>query len=100
LRDVQFKLKNLIEIDSKNPDISVNSDEIKRQFFDRLLMAHPNLSSKDLEMCSHIRLNLSSKEIAPLLKISVRSIEIKRYRLRKKMNLTHEEDLVEYLLSF
>jgi DNA-binding CsgD family transcriptional regulator len=44
-------------------------------------------------------LNLSSKEIAPLLNISVRSVEVKRYRLRKKMKLQHEAGLVDYIMS-
>jgi DNA-binding CsgD family transcriptional regulator len=42
------------------------------------------INSSDLRLCAYLRLNLSSKEIAPLLNISVRSVEIKRYRLRKK----------------
>jgi DNA-binding CsgD family transcriptional regulator len=57
-----------------------------------------NLTANDLRLCAYLRLNLSSKEIAPLLNISVRS-EIKRYRLRKKMELTHEQGLVEYILA-
>jgi len=52
-----------------------------------------------LRLCAYLRLNLSSKEIAPLLNISARSVEIKRYRLRKKMNLTHEKRLVEHILE-
>jgi DNA-binding CsgD family transcriptional regulator len=46
-----------------------------------------------------LRLNLSSKEIAPLLNISVRSVEVKRYRLRKKMDLAHESNLADYILN-
>ncbi len=60
---------------------------------------HPNLTSGDLRLCIYIRLNLSSKEIAPLLNISPRSVEIKRYRLRKKMELEKKTDLFEYLIS-
>ena len=60
---------------------------------------HPNLTPSDLKLCAYLRLNLSSKEIAPLLHISSRSVEIKRYRLRKKMGLEHEKSLVEYILQ-
>ena len=60
---------------------------------------HPSLTPNDLRLCAYLRLNLSSKEIAPLLNISVRSVEVKRYRLRKKMNLEHETSVVEYILS-
>ena len=64
-----------------------------KDFLKKVKAAHPSLTPNDL------RLNLSSKEIAPLLNISVRSVEIKRYRLRKKMDLQHELSLVEYILS-
>jgi FixJ family two-component response regulator len=51
-----------------------------------------------LRLCAYLRLNLSSKEIAPLLNISVRSVEIKDI-VSKKMELTHEQGLVEYILA-
>lgn len=60
---------------------------------------HPELTSSDLKLCAYLRLNLTSKEIAPLLNISVKSVEIKRYRLRKKMNLDRNENLTDYILS-
>ncbi|MDG1042503.1 MAG: LuxR C-terminal-related transcriptional regulator, partial [Flavobacteriaceae bacterium] len=53
----------------------------------------------DLRLCAYLRLNLSSKEIAPLLNISPRSVEVKRYRLRKKMDLPHESSLTNYILE-
>ncbi|UGS20122.1 helix-turn-helix and ligand-binding sensor domain-containing protein [Flavobacterium cyclinae] len=74
-------------------------DSADNNFLKKVKENHPTLTPNDLRLCAYLRLNLSSKEIAPLLNISVRSIEIKRYRLRKKMNLPHETGLVEYLLS-
>lgn len=70
-----------------------------KDFLKKVKAAHPSLTPNDLRLCAYLRLNLSSKEIAPLLNISVRSVEIKRYRLRKKMDLQHELSLVEYILS-
>lgn len=70
-----------------------------KDFLKKVKKAHPVLTPNDLRLCAYLRLNLSSKEIAPLLNISVRSVEIKRYRLRKKMDLSHELGLVEYILS-
>lgn len=69
------------------------------EFLKKIKIKHKNLSPNDLKLCAYLRLNLSSKEIAPLFNISVRSIEIKRYRLRKKMNLSPKENLVNYILS-
>jgi AraC family chitin signaling transcriptional activator len=70
-----------------------------KDFLKKVKKMHPLLTPNDLRLCAYLRLNLSSKEIAPLLNISVRSVEIKRYRLRKKMDLKHELSLVEYILS-
>lgn len=70
-----------------------------KDFLKKIKSIHPNLTPNDLRFCAYLRLNLSSKEIAPLLNISVRSVEIKRYRLRKKMQLSHEKSLVAYILS-
>ncbi|MCL6266317.1 helix-turn-helix and ligand-binding sensor domain-containing protein [Flagellimonas myxillae] len=70
-----------------------------RKFLKKLKNAHPNLSPNDIRLCAYLRLNLSSKEIAPMFNISPRSVEIKRYRLRKKMNLTHDDNLVDYILK-
>lgn len=75
-------------------------DTADKDFLKKVKGIHPSLTPNDLRLCAYLRLNLSSKEIAPLLNISVRSVEIKRYRLRKKMELAHEQGLVEYILSF
>jgi ligand-binding sensor domain-containing protein/DNA-binding CsgD family transcriptional regulator len=74
-------------------------DNADKDFLKRIKQQHPLLTPNDLRLCAYLRLNLSSKEIAPLFNISVRSVEIKRYRLRKKMDLQHEIGLVEYILA-
>ncbi|MEO7976321.1 triple tyrosine motif-containing protein [Flavobacterium sp.] len=74
-------------------------DNADKDFLKKMKQLHPLLTPNDLRLCAYLRLNLSSKEIAPLFNISVRSVEIKRYRLRKKLDLTHEKGLVEYILS-
>src|SRR5690606_15759617 len=70
-----------------------------KDFFDKLKSKHPGLTANDLRLCAYLRLNFTSKEIAPLLNISVKSVEIKRYRLRKKMELPHELNLTDYIMS-
>ncbi len=74
-------------------------DNSDHDFFKKIKEIHPDLSPNDLKLCAYLRLNLSSKEIAPLFSISPRSVEIKRYRLRRKMNLDSNENLTEYILS-
>lgn len=70
-----------------------------KDFLKKIKTKHPKLTPNDLKLCAYLRLNLSSKEIAPLLNISHRSVEVTRYRLRKKMNLPHEMGLTNYILE-
>jgi DNA-binding CsgD family transcriptional regulator len=70
-----------------------------KDFLKKVKTIHPSLTPNDLKLCAYLRLNLSSKEIAPLLNISPRSVEVKRYRLRKKMELEHEVSLTNYILE-
>lgn len=70
-----------------------------KDFLKKIKTLHPALTSNDLRLCAYLRLNLSSKEIAPLLNISTRSVEVKRYRLRKKLGLSHESSLTDYILE-
>ncbi len=90
--------KNISEEDTWNV-FKEAFDTADKDFLKKVKQAHASLTPNDLRLCAYLRLNLSSKEIAPLLNISVRSIEIKRYRLRKKMELSHDQGLVEYILS-
>lgn len=74
-------------------------NQTDRDFLNRLKSLHPDLTPNDIKLCIYLRLNLSSKEIAPLLNISTQSIEIKRYRLRKKMRLERNQNLTDYILK-
>lgn len=77
-----------------------NFNEIHDQFFKKLLEEHPDLTHGDLRLAALLRLNLSSKEIAPLLSISIRGVENKRYRLRKKIGLEGDSNLIEHLMRY
>ncbi|MCB0399613.1 MAG: LuxR family transcriptional regulator [Winogradskyella sp.] len=74
-------------------------NNVDKDFMKRIKALHPSITSNDLRLCAYLRLNLSSKEIAPLLNISHKSVEVKRYRLRKKMGLDHDESLTDYILD-
>lgn len=77
-----------------------NFAEVHEDFLERFTETYPHITPGDLRLAAYIRMNMSSKEIAPILQISVRSVENKRYRLRKKMNLASETNLSEYLMRF
>ncbi len=74
-----------------------NFERAHEQFFEKMKTSFPQLTQSDLRLCAYLRMNLSSKEIAPLLGISFRGVENHRYRLRKKMNLEHDENLVHII---
>ncbi len=74
-------------------------DQVHEDFMKKLRSSYPDLTPKDLKICAYLRMNLSTKEIAPLLNISVRGVEVHRYRLRKKMDIDRNINLTDFLLS-
>jgi DNA-binding CsgD family transcriptional regulator len=72
-------------------------NQIHKDFFKRLKEEYPDLSSTYLKLCAYLRMNLSSKEIASLMNISIRGVEKARSRLRKKLNLPQNEDLILFI---
>lgn len=75
-------------------------DQAHENFFKRLKQEYPDLTTSDFRLCAYLRMNLSSKEIAPLLNISIRGVEEKRYRLRKKIGLSTEQNLTEFIIGY
>ncbi len=75
-------------------------DQAHENFFKRLKQSFPDLTQSDLKLCAYLKLNLTSKEIAPLLNITIRGVEIRRYRLRKRLALTSDENLVAFIMQF
>ncbi len=75
-------------------------DQINDNFIHRLRTDYPDLTHKDLKTAAYVRMNLSTKEIAQLLNLTIRGVETSRYRLRKRLNLTQSDNLVEFLVDF
>jgi DNA-binding CsgD family transcriptional regulator len=96
---VMRKIENNISSRDDWQLFETNFERAHEQFLNKIKEMHPDLTAKDLRLCAYLRMNLSSKEIAPLLGISVRGVENHRYRLRKKMNLDHDEKLIDMILS-
>ncbi|MDX1943744.1 MAG: hypothetical protein SFU99_24465 [Saprospiraceae bacterium] len=98
------RLLHLIDVNiSSEQDWQVfetNFNQVHEQFFKKLKASFPDLTPSDLKLAAYLKMNLSSKEIAPLLNISIRSVENKRYRLRKKLYLHEEDNLTEFMLQY
>lgn len=83
-----------------NKLFEANFHEIHEVFFKKLLIKYPNLTSQDLKLAAYLKMNLTTKEIAPLFNITVRGLENKRYRLRNKLGLSPETNLSEFFIGF
>ena len=77
-----------------------NFNQVHDAFFKKLMAEFSDLTPGDLRLAAYLKMNLSSKEIAPLLNISVRGVENKRYRLRKKMGLPADANLTEIMMGY
>lgn len=66
---------------------------------ERLMKQYPTLSPMELKICSMIALDLSSKDMAAILCVEVNSVEVYRYRIRKKLNVKGKESLKKYIVS-
>ena len=93
-----LQLVNDIEKNHANwEQFAVHFDEVNNDFLKNLKKKFPLLSKTDLKVCAYLQLNLSTKEIAQMMNISVRGVEIARYRLRKKLNVNKEQNLNDFL---
>lgn len=75
-------------------------NQLHDNFIQRLKNSYPDLTPRDMRLCAYLRMNFNTKEIAPLLGISVRGVEDTRYRIRKKLQLSSDVNITEFILNF
>ncbi|MBL0272833.1 MAG: hypothetical protein IPQ06_07095 [Chitinophagaceae bacterium] len=95
-------IKTLSEDDNLDKEwesFAKHFDKVHSDFMVGLKEKHPTITPNELKLCAYLRMNLSTKEIAQLMNISVRGVEISRYRLRKKLQLPSEANLFDYLIN-
>lgn len=97
VRDLLKKINSNLESEEHIRVFEANFERVHHDFFTQLKASFPDLSQKELQLCAFVRMNLTNKEIASILNISVRGIETARYRLRKRLGMSHEEDMAEFL---
>jgi len=100
LTKMERSIKQNIENDNNWKRFEENFDLVYENYLKRLGDMFPELNTSDKKLCAYLKMDLSSKDIAPLLNMSVRSVEMSRYRLRKKMYLDREVNLGEFLQRF
>ena len=101
--DFSRLVKMLSEAEKQDADweqFAIHFDEVHNNFLSNLKDAYPELTPSDLKICAYIKMNLSSKEMAQLLNISLKGVEVARYRLRKKLRMTSAQvNLYDFLSS-
>jgi DNA-binding CsgD family transcriptional regulator len=100
--EIKKLLKSLGEdenIDKEWEAFSKHFDRVHNDFLTALKQKHPNITPSELKLSAYLNMNLSTKEIAQLMNISVRGVEISRYRLRKKLEIPTELSLFDYMMS-
>jgi len=97
------KLRGIIDdnlkLDNDWSDFKIHFDSVHPDFFDRVKERCDNLSQNDQKHCAYMRIGLQTKEIARLFNINARSVQIARYRIKKKFDLPEEVNLVDYLME-
>ncbi|WP_048505262.1 hypothetical protein [Chryseobacterium angstadtii] len=100
LKDLQFKINNLITIDRKGNDL-INESSIENQLFmEKLSTEFPFLTAQELKLCVYFKLNLAAKEISLLENLSVGSIRVYKAKIKSRLNLDKENDLSSFLNRF
>ena len=100
--ELKKMIKVLSEDDKMDKDwehFAQHFDKVNSDFVVSLKEKHPTITGNELKLCAYLRMNLSTKEIAQLMNISVRGVEISRYRLRKKLQIPSEKSLFDYLIN-
>ena len=101
IAELKKMIKTLSEDDNMDKEwekFAIHFDKVHSDFLRILKEKHSSISPNELKLCAYLRMNLSTKEIAQLMNISVRGVEISRYRLRKKLQIPTEVNLFDFLL--
>ncbi|PZQ79039.1 MAG: histidine kinase, partial [Flavobacterium johnsoniae] len=103
INQIKSKIRKSIKINALNKNewesFEHNLMQSHEEFVHKLSNKFPMLTSKDIKLCIYLKMNLSSKEIAPLMNISFRGVELHRYRLRKKLGLTSDDNLSKFMIN-
>ena len=100
IKKILRSLTNEEKVDEGWEQFSIYFDKVHTNFLKDIKSAFPGLTQNDLRLCAYLKMNLTTKEIAQLMQISPRGVEISRYRLRKKLKITGEVNLFEFFKDF
>lgn len=96
---IKEKIALILKSENINNRFEKQFEEVYPGFFKDLIARSSHLSQNDLRLCAYLKMNQSTKEIAQLSGVSIRTIESQKYRLKKKFNLSKEENLIHFLFA-
>lgn len=97
LKNISVNISQNLYLEKDREEFQHHLDKIHESFFLRLETKFPKLSKNEKRLCSLLAIDLSSKDIATIINISPESVKKSRYRLRKKLSLSTEDNLSEFL---
>ena len=97
IKELALNVQQSINLQKDLDDFQNNIDHVNSSFYRKLKQKFPTLTKNEERLCAMLRLNLSSKEIAALNNISIRAVEMGRYRLRKKFDIPSTTALSDFL---
>lgn len=97
IKELTLNVQQNINQQKDLDEFQAHIDELNRSFYSKLRSRFPNLTKNEEHLCAMLRLDLSSKEIASLNNITVRAVEMGRYRLRKKFNIPSTLSISDFL---
>jgi DNA-binding CsgD family transcriptional regulator len=99
VRELKYIISQYLQSDKELADFNERVELLQQNFLHSISSLFPDLSENDKQLCVLLRLGISSKDIALMRNVSEKSVHMARYRLRKKMNLDSNDNLVEFLKS-
>ena len=100
LNQVILKINQNLLFDRDRENFQMHLEDHNSNFMHRLIEAYPGITENEKRLAALLRMNLSSKEIASILNISPKSVEMNRYRLRKKLQIPPKQNLTDFIRSF
>lgn len=97
IKNLYHNIQNNVQIFHSTEELNKQINAIYKDFLDRLEAKHPGLTKAEKKLCTMLYINMSSKEIAAITNTTIRTVETSRYRLRRKFDISRDEDIVSFL---
>lgn len=97
LYEVKSKVNDLLTIENLNDRFEKHFEDVYPGFFKKLVAVSNNLTQNDLRFCAYLKMNQNTSEIAQLTGVSIRTVESKKYRIKKKLNLGKDQSITSFI---